>query len=93
MKLLNLPSVIVNKIMMYDSHPCSDMIKKLPNKIMTESYYEIDEYVFHVKENEFSESFVENWQLWHFMNKGDIEEEKTSIKKYKLPPDSDDEDF
>ena len=48
---------------------------------MTESYYEIDEYVFHVKENEFSESFVETWQLWHFMNKGDMEEEKTSIKK------------
>ena len=31
MKLLNLPGSIVNKIMMYDSHPCADLINEQLN--------------------------------------------------------------
>ena len=96
MKLLNLPNVIVNKIMLFDSHPCADMIKKLRPEIMTNTYYEVDEHKFHKTSNYFSEddSFVENWQEWHFMNHGEIEEKrKEFIKKYELPDDSDDKDL
>ena len=77
---------------MYDSHPCADMIKQLSNEIMTNTYYEVDEYLFHKKENQFSESFVENWYEWHSMNQGELEERRTFIKKYELS-DSDDDDF
>ena len=96
MKFLNLQNVILNKIMLFDSHPCADMIKKLRNEIMTNTYYEVDEYTFHKSSSYFSEddSFVENWQEWYYMNQGEIEEErKECIKKYVLPDDSDDEDF
>jgi hypothetical protein len=92
MKLLNLPGSVINQIMMFDSHPCADTIKQLCNKIMTNSYYGIDEYIFRKKKNEFSESFVENWFEWHSMNQGELEERETFIKKYELS-DSDDEDF
>ena len=96
MQLLNLPNVIVNKIMMFDSHPCADMIKQLQNEIMTNTYYEVDEYNFYKTSNYFLEddSFVENWQEWYCMNQGEIEEErKECIKKYVLSDDSDDEDL
>ena len=65
MKLWNSPSVIVNEIVLFDSHPCADTIKKLRNEIMTNTYYEVDEYVFHRSIDYCpyeSESFVENWQ-------------------------------
>ena len=32
MKLLNLPGSVINQIMMFDSHPCADLIKEQLNQ-------------------------------------------------------------
>ena len=89
---MELPNEIKSKIFLFLSHPCADMIKELHKEIKTNTYYAIDEYQVHKTLDMFlaSDSFVEHWHEWHFMNHGELIKKRQYILKYEL---SDDEDY
>ena len=89
---MELPNEIKSKTFLFLSHPCADIIKGLYREIMTNTYYGIDEYQVHKSLDMFlaSDSFVEHWHEWHFMNQGELIEKQQFIQKNEL---SDDENY